>query len=162
MRVKRDKESRVRRETDRVTRHIYDPRHDYPWRKVEFLDKDAAGFEVEEDPFGRGAERLAHAFYEIKMTHQGRGRADGCKRSRYFLSDEETKEAFDTSFCKVQHKTRDLAHKFNEAVEKAPFSKPWEDEVSLPPPIVVLKCSVYEYVNRDGLLCGLLVENFLN
>jgi hypothetical protein len=166
MRGKRDKKCQVRRETGQVSRYIYDPRQPYPWRKVEFFDKDAAGFEVEKDPFGRGAERLAHMFYEMKLTDQGWkrvGRPMVAKESRFLIRrDEETKERFHTSFCKVQHKAKELAIKFNEAVNKAPLLQPEDDEVSKPPPIVFLKCSVYEYMNSDGILCGLLVENFLN
>lgn len=66
-----------------------------------------------------------------------------------------------SSFCKVQQKAEDLAVQFNKAVMKAPLLKPTEDEVSLPPPIRFLKCSIYEYVNSNGLTCGLLVESYL-
>jgi myosin-heavy-chain kinase len=62
----------------------------------------------------------------------------------------------------VQLKARNLALKFNEAVQKAPLLKPSEDEVSKPPPIDFLKCNIYEYRNKDQLLCGLLVEKYLS
>lgn len=90
------------------------------------------------------------------------GKAMVAKESRYFINkNEETKEKFHTSFCKVQQKAEDLAVQFNKAVMKAPLLKPTEDEVSLPPPIRFLKCSIYEYVNSNGLTCGLLVQSYL-
>ena len=155
----------VRRETNSVTRYLYDTElsDSYPWRKVNFINNGATGFEMEKNPFGLGAERLAHLFYEIKKeSHSWErvGRALVAKESRY-IQDEESKEKFHTSFCKVQHEARDLAHKFNEAVRKAPMLKPSEDEESIPPPIDFLKCSIYEY-RSGGVLCGLLVEKFLN
>ena len=51
---------------------------------------------------------------------------------------------------------------FNLAVEKAPLLQPTKDEVSLPPPIVFLECSVYEYTNFHNVKCGLLVEKYLH
>lgn len=156
----------VRREINGVTRYLYDPKSIaayHPWRKVDFINNDATGFEVEKNPFGLGAERLAHMFYEIKQKSHGWervGRALVAKESRY-IQNEESKEKIHTSFCKVQHEARSLAHQFNKAVQKAPMLKPLEDEKSTPPPIEFLKCSIYEF-KRGGMLCGLLVEKFLS
>jgi hypothetical protein len=153
----------LRRETNGVTRWLYDSNLSYPWRAVSFINNDAAAFEMEKDPFGKGAERLAYMFYEIKHNSRGWervGKAMVAKESRY-IEDEESKETFHTDFCRVQKKASDLAKQFNEAVKKAPLLKPSGDEVSKPPPIVFLKCSVYEYYNRL-VRCGLLVEKYLN
>lgn len=45
-----------------VTRHFYDHRNigcRYPWRQVNMINKRATGFEITQQPFARGAERLA-------------------------------------------------------------------------------------------------------
>jgi hypothetical protein len=164
MRRKSDGKTRTRVEMNGVVRYLYDPSSAYPWRAASFVNNGAAGFEVEMDPFGEGAERLAHMFYEIKRATQGWqrvGKPMVAKESRY-IEDEGSKEKFHTSFCRVQLKARNLALKFNEAVQKAPLLKPSEDEVSKPPPIDFLKCNIYEYRNKDQLLCGLLVEKYLS
>lgn len=164
MRKKSDEKLQVRRETSNVTRYLYDHMNlVYPWRKMTFFNNEASGFEVEKDPFGRGAERLAHMFHEIKHTCRGWervGKPMVAKESRY-IEDEETKEKFHTSFCRVQHKAKELALQFNRAVQKAPLLQPSEDEVSVPPPINFLKCSIYEYTNIWLEQCGLLVEKYL-
>lgn len=158
----------VRRETDGVVRYLYDHLGSviYPWRAVDFINNDASGFEVEKDPFGKGAERLAHMFHEVKFAHgkwEKVGKPMVAKESRY-IEDEGSKEKFHTSFCRVQHKAKELAIQFNRAVQKAPLLKPSEEEASFPPPIDFLKCSIYEYRDRNSFsyeLCGLLVENYL-
>ena len=170
MRNKNDKKCQVqiRRQTHGVKRFRYDPTYhwDYPWREIEFINADASGFEVEKDPFGKGAERLAHIFYEIKRHPQAGwervGKAMVAKESRYHIRDEGSKVEFHTSFCKVQLKAQEFAKQFNDAVKKAPSLKPSEDEVSLPPPIVFLKCDIYEYLDTNWEQCGLLVEKYLN
>jgi hypothetical protein len=105
-------------------------------------------------------------FHEIKLKSTGRGWEQvGCplvaKESRYF-EDEESKEAFHETFCRVQNKSNELAKLFNQAVERAPLLRPSTDEVSLPPPIVFLECSVYEYTNFHGNKCGLLVGMYMH
>ena len=82
------------------------------------------------------------------------------KESKY-IEKEESKETFHLNFCRVQSKAHELSRKFNEIVKWAPKLKPAPDEVSLPPPIMFLKCSVYEYYNDDNEKCALLVEDFL-
>ncbi|KAL7544470.1 hypothetical protein ACHAWF_007852 [Thalassiosira exigua] len=153
-----------RRETNGVSRWLYDPSVDYPWREVSFFNKQTQGFDMEKDPFGKGAERLAYMIYEIRPKTRGWeqvGSAMVAKESRY-IEDEESKETFHTDFCRVQSKAKELAKLFNGAVGRAPLLKPTKDEVSVPPPIEFLKCSVYEYKNIDGVRCGLLVEKYLN
>jgi hypothetical protein len=113
----------------------------------------------------QGAERLAFMFHEIKPKSAGRGweQVGGsmvAKESR-FIEGEESKEAFHLSFCNVQNKSNSLAKLFNQAVEKAPLLRPSKDELSLPPPIVFLECSVYEYTSFDGVKCGLLVGMYI-
>ncbi|KAL7539511.1 hypothetical protein ACHAXR_009359, partial [Thalassiosira sp. AJA248-18] len=154
-----------RKETKGVSRWLYDPRTSYPWRQVNFFNHSSAGFDIELHPFGKGAERLAYQFYEIKRKPKGVGwgqvgKVMVAKESR-FVEDEESKESFHTDFCRVQHKAKELAQLFNEAVTKAPLLQPSQDEVSLPPPLDFLRCSVYEYTNDNGVRCGLLVERYL-
>lgn len=157
-----------RRETQSVSRWLYDPNMGaaYPWRKVAFFNNSSAGFDIETDPFGKGAERLAFMFHEIVPKQNGQGweqvgKVMVAKESRY-IEDEQSKEAFHTDFCRVQNKAKELANSYNEAVKRAPLLQPSKDEVSMPPPIVFLKCSVYEYTNNIGMPCGLLVERYLS
>ncbi|KAL3816002.1 hypothetical protein ACHAXA_010662 [Cyclostephanos tholiformis] len=156
----------LRRETNLVSRHQYDPKNlSNVWPRVDFFNPNCAGFDIEKDPFGKGAERLAFMFHEIKRKSTGRGWEQvGCpmvaKESR-FIEDEESKEAFHLSFCRVQNKSNELAKLFNQAVERAPLLRPSTDEVSLPPPIVFLDCSVYEYTNFRGMKCGLLLNRLI-
>lgn len=155
----------LRRETKNVTRWRYDNRMRHPWRQVDFLNKEACGFEVAQDPFGRGAERLAYMFYEIKKKrgsgYDKVGKSLVAKDSIY-AEDEQSKEKFHTAFCRVQQKSWELALQFNREVMKAPLLKPAQDEVSTPPPIKFLQCNIYEYEDHLGVKCGLLVENFLH
>lgn len=165
--IEHDIDVPFRRETRLVSRHVYDPNgSSNVWPRVDFFNSNCAGFDIEKDPFGKGAERLAYMFREIRPKSFGRGYeqvggAMVAKESR-FIIDEESKEAFHTSFCHVQNKSNEVAMAFNLAVEKAPLLKPTQDEVSLPPPIVFLECSVYEYTNFHHVKCGLLVEKYLH
>lgn len=156
----------LRRETKNVSRWRYDNRNRPPWKRVEFLNSNARGFEVSQDPFGRGAERLAYMFYEIKKKRTGSGYEKVGKslvaKNSIYNEDGRSKEKFHTDFCRSQQKAWELAVQFNRAVDKAPLLKPAKDEVSLPPPISFLQCNVYEYEDHYGSKCGLLVENFLH
>ncbi len=156
----------LRREVKNVSRWRYDNRNRPPWRQVGFLNSDARGFEVAQDPFGKGAERLAYMFYEIKKKQTGSGYEKVGKslvaKNSIYNEDERSKEKFHTDFCRSQQKAWDLALQFNRAVAKVPLLKPAKDEVSLPPPITFLQCNVYEYEDHYGATCGLLVENFLH
>eukprot|EP00985_Skeletonema_marinoi_P016532 scaffold8922_cov219-Skeletonema_marinoi.AAC.11 len=156
----------LRRETKNVSRWRYDNRTQPPWKKVEFLNSDARGFEVAQDPFGKGAERLAYMFYEIKKKQIGSGYEKVGKsmvaKNSIYNEDERSKEKFHTDFCRSQQKAWELALQFNRAVAKAPLLKPAKDEVSLPPPIEFLQCNVYDYEDHWGAKCGLLVEKFLH
>jgi len=156
----------LRRETKNVSRWRYDNRTNPPWKKVEFLNSDARGFEVAQDPFGKGAERLAYMFYEIKKKQIGSGYEKVGKsmvaKNSIYNEDERSKEKFHTDFCRSQQKAWELALQFNRAVAKAPLLKPAKDEVSLPPPIEFLQCNVYDYEDHWGAKCGLLVEKFLH
>jgi len=102
-------------------------------------------------------------FHEIKMHSIGGWEKVGssmvAKESRK-IEDEMSKESFHTSFCHVQHYAGEFAKLFNQAVKDAPLLRPSVDEVSVPPPIIFLKCSVYEYMS-SGKHCGLLVEKYL-
>lgn len=81
------------------------------------------------------------------------------KESRFI--ERESKGAFHLNFCRIQHKADTLAKLFNEAVRKAPMLKPAIDEVSLPPPIYFLRCTIYQYFNDKAEKRALLVEDFL-
>ncbi|KAL7533246.1 hypothetical protein ACHAWF_004422 [Thalassiosira exigua] len=155
-----------RTETDCVTRWLFDPKKD-EWRQVDFFNHKTQAFEIEKDPFGKGVERLAYMFRELQPKHIGRGmgweqvgNTMVAKGSR-FIEDEETRETRLTDSCRVQTKARELAKLFNGKVKKSPLLKPTKDEASFPPPIIFLKCSVYEYMGTNGDTCALLVEKYL-
>ncbi|KAL3766417.1 hypothetical protein ACHAW5_008654 [Stephanodiscus triporus] len=145
------------REIDSVSRWLYDgdTSRSSPWRRVEFFNRDCVGFEMEKNPFGKGKERLAHMFHEIKNKPSGLGweKVDEsmvAKESKY-IEDERSKEKFHLVFCHVQHKANEWAKKFNKAITEAPMLRPSEDEVSKPPPITFLKCSIYEYTSCGNI-----------
>jgi hypothetical protein len=155
----------LHRERDEVVRFVYDPRlQDDPWRAVGFINWEASGFEFEEYPFAKGAERLAHMFYEVKHTRNGCERVEKAmvaKESR-FVQSEGSKYRFQTSSIRVQHKARELAIEFNEAVKKMPHFQPaGGDDLTPPPMLMFLKCSLYEYTGKFGETTGIIVENFL-
>lgn len=150
-----------------VERYHYDPElASYPWEKGDFQNKGASGFEIEDNPFGKGAERLAYRFYEISWQQEQRqwkrvgGLMVAKESNKIQTSDETQKEKFHETFCKVQLKAYKLAGEFNKTVKKTPALRPIEDEVCLPPPIHFLNCYVYEY-EKNYIKCGYLVENYL-
>lgn len=87
------------------------------------------------------------------------GRPMVAKESRYI--ERESKGTFHLNFCRIQHKAFTLAKLFNDAVRRAPMLRPAKDEVSLPPPIFFLRCSIYQYLNDKDEKRALLVEDFL-
>lgn len=108
---------------------------------------------------------MAYTFQEIAPKKNGQrwdkvGDLMVAKESR-FIEDKASKEAFHIHFCHAQRAAQSCALHFNEAVMIEPLLKPSVDEVSLPPPISFLDCSVYEYTNEYGERCGVLVEKFL-
>eukprot|EP00978_Attheya_sp_CCMP212_P001915 scaffold3990_cov54-Attheya_sp.AAC.3 len=150
-----------------VSRYRFDidryKNYKYAWEQVPFRDEAASCFDIETSPFGRGAERLAYRFHEVKL-HQNGGKRVGkmmvAKESK-FINDERGKEGFHKNFCTIQQKAGSLADDFNKAIKRCPMLKPTKDECSKPPRITFLKCHVYEYNGNDGILSGLLVESFL-
>lgn len=139
---------------------------EYPWREIPFKTNESIGFERETCPFGKGAERLAFRFYEIKRDNsldgfQKVGKMMVAKESKFVEDDEERNEKFHTHFCRVQDKARDLSKEFNRAVKKSPLLMPTEEEGCRPPAIHFLKTQVYEYYNDRNECCGILVEKFL-
>ncbi|KAL3760866.1 hypothetical protein ACHAWU_009467, partial [Discostella pseudostelligera] len=135
------------------------------WRKISFFNKACAGLFIEKDPLGKGGERLAYIFQELVVTTTTEGKQHWSKVGKPMVAKEsrfierESKGAF--NFCRIQHKADTLAKLFNEAVRKAPMLKPAIDEVSLPPPIYFLRCTIYQYFNNKAEKRALLVEDFL-
>jgi hypothetical protein len=157
-------ERRLKRYTQSVSRwrydhEKYDRRHKYPWTEIDFMNRNACGFEMEEDPFGKGAERLAYMFHEVDREGSRLGKAMVAKDSIRIAS-EERKVRFHENFCRAQRKANKLAEKFNRCVKKTPCLQPVDSGMKTPA-ITFLKCSVYEYEAEDGFECGLLVEDYL-
>jgi hypothetical protein len=152
-------------ETRNVSRWRYDIDLDegdddfWPWDGTPFKNKGAVGFEVETEPFGKGAERLAHMFYEIGPENKRLGKAMVAKET-ISIGQEDRKVEFHEAFCRVQHKSSVLAQGFNSVVARTHTLRPVDPSIRLPL-IQFLKCHVYEYTAEDGVRCGLLVEELL-
>ena len=158
-------ERRFNRFTNEVTRWKYD--HEaykaskLPWKQVGFKNSTAVAFDMEVDPFGKGAERLAYMFHEIDSSFKRLGTSMVAKES-IRIHDEGRKMKFHEHFCRVQRKARELSIQFNRAVARCPALKPVEGSTMRTPNIEFLDCFVYEYrSNDDGQLCGVLVEKYL-
>jgi len=91
-----------------------------PWKQVQFVGNDVNGVEVEDNPFGKGAERLAYRFYELKA-----GKRLKCFAAKDSLHQtKETKEAFHHTFCLVQSRALEWAGRYNQAIKLSPLLKP--------------------------------------
>ena len=105
-----------------ITRHRFDKDRN-KFKDVSLATHGANGIEIETKPFGKGSERLAYRFHEIKQDNFGHkkvGKMMVAKNSVH-LYESETKEAFHKEFCLVQSTAYDLAEKFNVAVRAAPL-----------------------------------------
>jgi uncharacterized protein YegL len=158
------KERHCRRYTKSVSRWRFDhekykQRSNVPWSKVPFKHKDGCAFDMEVDPFGKGAERLAFMFHEIDKNGRRVGKTMVAKES-ISVDDEERKMRFHEAFCRVHRRASQLAIEFNKIVKRTPSLRPLDDSLQTPE-IGFLKCFVYEYLASDGKVCGLLVEEFL-
>ena len=151
--------------TQQILRYKYDPSLEYPWREISFRNSKTTAIEIEDDPFGKGAERLAYRFYEVRRTNDGKWkRVGGLMVAKDSLKVQgEDKDSFHLTFCYVQMKASEFAAQYNKLVAKTPALQPIEEEVRRPPPIVFLKCHIYEYEDGDGdgELRGYLVEDYL-
>ena len=132
---------------------------EWPWMKSDFLHNRTRGFEIEEQPFGKGRERLAYIFFEIDDTGMRVGKPLVAKESMA-IEDAGSSLKFHLSFCRDQVLAQTLAVQFNDLVSICDDLRPVEGG-SMPPVINFAACSVYEYACRDGMLEGLLVEAFL-
>jgi len=156
---------RFQQYTTNTTRWTYN--HDkylnkdaWPWNKTKFKNATAKGFDLERDPFGRGAERLAFTFFETGKHGRRVGKAMVAKETTYIDYDEERKITFHETFCRVQHVANTLAQQFNKAVQRSARLMPIHENLKTPD-IRFLDCCVYEYPSPDGTTGGVLVEEFL-
>ena len=155
------------RQMNKISRWGFDhekdrQRNSSPWHRTSFKNRGAVGFDIEADPFGKGAERLAYMFYEIDMNRRRLGKEMVAKESIH-INDEDRKMKFHEAFCRVQSKSNELAVQFNKAVARSPGLIS-EDASIKTPTISFLDCHVYEYVSDVGgeeFHCGLLVEDYL-
>eukprot|EP00571_Detonula_confervacea_P013005 CAMPEP_0172307606 /NCGR_PEP_ID=MMETSP1058-20130122/8426_1 /TAXON_ID=83371 /ORGANISM="Detonula confervacea, Strain CCMP 353" /LENGTH=662 /DNA_ID=CAMNT_0013019819 /DNA_START=14 /DNA_END=2002 /DNA_ORIENTATION=+ len=140
-------------------------RKTYPWNDVGLATHGANGVEIETKPFGKGSERLAYRFHEIKQGENGDckrvGKTHVAKNSVHLL-ESETKEAFHEDFCLVQSTAYDLAEQFNDAVRESPLLKSITGETR-PPELKFMLCHVYTITdNKTKKEKGYLVEKMLN
>ncbi|GFH45388.1 hypothetical protein CTEN210_01862 [Chaetoceros tenuissimus] len=138
--------------TQQILRYQYDPSLEDPWREISFRNSKTTAIEIEDDPFGKGAERLAYRFYEVRQTSDGKWKRVGglmVAKDSIKVQDED-KNVFHRTFCYVQMKASEFAAQFNKLVAKTPALQPTEEEVRRPPPIIFLKCHIYEYEDGDG------------
>ncbi|KAL9181137.1 hypothetical protein ACHAXT_009942 [Thalassiosira profunda] len=134
-----------------------------PWIDAKLANHGANGIEVETEPFGRGAERLAYRFHEIKKD------GAGCKRvgktmvakDSLHLNENETKESFHQDFCHIQRTAYDLAESFNSAVRLAPPLRSATEETK-PPTLRFMLPHVYTIKDKGtDEEKGYLVEKML-
>ena len=148
-----------------ITRHRFVNKG---WKEVSLATHGANGIEIETKPFGKGSERLAYRFHEIKQDrfgHKKVGRMMVAKNSVH-LNESETKEAFHKEFCLVQLTAYDLAEKFNTAVRAAPLLQSVFDSShtyhSRPPELKFVLPHVYTIKNNaTGEEKAYLVERML-
>lgn len=137
-----------------------DSNEDWPWVEVDFKNGSSVGFDMEKNPFGKGAERLAYMFYEIGRDKRRQGNALVAKETIYVDRDQDRQVKFHETFCRTQWKSQQFAKIFNRVVRQTPALRPVEHSMRTPD-VLFLDCHVYEYVDVDGSLCGLLVEDYL-
>jgi hypothetical protein len=152
------------RKVNYVRRYRFDQkewaRYNDPWKSVPLKNRNAIGFEIEDIPFGMGAERLAFRVQEVNAKGDLVGAVMVAKESKK-IRNEKTKLQFHQDFCKTQLEAGELARLFDKAVRKLPSLKPVHDGERLPK-IVFLKCHVYVFKDESGKEAGVLVENFLS
>lgn len=133
----------------RVTRRVYEEWHED--RKLQraftptpLQHEDACYVAFAKHPFGEGAERFAHRFFEIGSDMKTIvGPPMVAKESRLVLAedgfaDEEARWKFVKTFCSTQQLARRLASEFNEKMEGL-FRV---DNAT--PRISILDCSIYQ------------------
>lgn len=158
-------ERKFNRHVPAMSRWAYDHKkfqmrgNTWPWADKGFRHAAAIGFDMEKVPFGKGAERLAYMFYEVTEQRRRVGKSMVAKETK-FVDDEERKVQFHETFCRVQRKSNEFAVEFNRVIKKTPTLTPIDSSLKTPD-IRFLDCHVYAYTQDDGIVCGLLVEDFL-
>lgn len=139
-----------------ITRYKFEKglfdRNEDPWKEIDFAYHGANGVEIETKPFGKGSERLAYRFHEVKRSARGGiikrlGKTFVAKNSVH-LNSLETKEAFHKDFCLVQTTAYDLAEDFNTAVRLAPPLQSTTKEKK-PPTLKFMQCRVYTIKDKE-------------
>lgn len=140
---------------------LYKAGNDWPWTKVDFLNRKARAIAVENVPFGKGAERLAYMFHEIDNVSNKKKLGNSMvAKETIHLDDVERRVNFHETFCRAQKKASDLADAFNRTLKITPSLQPTDESLKIPL-VTFLRCSVYEYEDQNGENCGMLVEKFL-
>ena len=131
------------------------------WYEVKMLNvKKAVGFMMDNVPFGKGRERLAYFFKEMDANGESIGKRLVAKEKKG-INDEKKKFDIHELFCRIQVTARELSKAFNKAILKTPLLKPINQYGAIPPKIIFLNSSVYEYMNNDSKRAGILVESYL-
>ena len=139
-----------------ITRYKFEKglfdRNEDPWKEIDFAYHGANGVEIETKPFGKGSERLAYRFHEVKRSARGGIIKRLCKTfvemNSVHLNSLETKEAFHKDFCLVQTTAYDLAEDFNTAVRLAPPLQSTTKEKK-PPTLKFMQCQVYTIKDKE-------------
>ena len=134
----------------RFDKDLFNRNNEDPWKDVDFANHGAVGFEVEECPFGKGSERLAYRFHELKRdkksnSYKKAGKMMVAKSSIHI--EKETKEAFHQNFCRVQSMAQEQAINFNSAVRQVD-SLQAVVAGTRPPELQFILCHVYTYKNN--------------
>ena len=154
---------------DEVKRKIYKERVDSYGTKEVYYETvplqhpDARFVAMSKGPFGEGAERFAHRFYEVAADEKTIvGRALVAKESRMVLdtvNDEteiEARKQFVRTFIETQQIARRLAVKFNDKLQASPRVHERTPRVSF------LDCSIYELDDVEAGILTVLVEEKLD
>ena len=130
----------------RFDRESFDNNKD-PWKRLSDLATHSAnGVDIETKPFGKGSERLAYRFQEVKKGKRV-GKVMVAKDSVH-LNENETRDEFHQDFCLVQATAYDLAQQFNSAVRSTPQLQCTNGETK-PPPLTFMLCHVYNIKNNE-------------
>ncbi|GKY93689.1 hypothetical protein MPSEU_000336100 [Mayamaea pseudoterrestris] len=137
-----------------------DEENDGPWDEHMFLNRQAIGFMIQQQPFGNGIECYAYKCYDIDPDRKRLGKPLVAKESiSYQTADQQM--TFYEEICREQLKANLFAERFNQVVSMCNLLNA-ADSGKKAPTISFLNCSVYKYGIADETFRALLVEEYLD
>ena len=126
----------------------------FEWKRRPLLNSRAAGIACNNQPFGRGAERLVYQLQEIDASGKFVGSPLVGKDNKFDDSGDSTN--FHSVFCKTQMVAANLAKTFNQRLDMSP------EVGEMVPRIKFLECFVYCFFDDHFSEYGYLVEKQLD